>query len=57
MISVALQLIAVILFLIAGCNGTLFDQGPGDLVAFGLAFYVAGVLLSPFGPPVPTRSS
>ena len=57
MISAALQIIAVILFLIAGCDGTLFDQGPGDLVAFGLAFYVAGVLLSPFGPPVPTRSS
>lgn len=45
MIAVGLQIAAVILFLIAGFDGTLFGQPPGDLVAFGLAFYVAGVLM------------
>lgn len=57
MISLILLVIAFLLFLLAGVNQALFDQGPADLVAFGLAAYVLSILLSGFGPASPIRRS
>lgn len=53
MVGIILRVLACILFVIAGCNGTLLDQGPGDLIAFGLAFWVAATLLGGIGPAAP----
>jgi len=53
MISLILLVIAFILFLIAAVNESLFDQGPADLVAFGLAAWVLATLLSGIGPASP----
>ena len=50
MLSLALLLIAALLFLLAGVNQTLFSQGPADLLA-----YVLSVLLSGWGPASPLR--
>ncbi len=55
MISLILLLVAALLFLLAGVNQTLFDQGPFDLVAFGLLAYVLSILLSGFGPASPLK--
>jgi len=55
MLSLALLLIAALLFLLAGVNQTLFSQGPADLLAFGLLAYVLSVLLSGWGPASPLR--
>ena len=50
MLSLILRIVAFILFLVAGCNQTLFSQGPADLVAFGLACWVLATLLGGVGP-------
>lgn len=50
MISIILRVLACIVFLVAGFNQTLFHQGELDLIAFGLAFWVAATLLGGVGP-------
>jgi len=57
MIGIILRVIACLLFVIAGCDGTLFDQGPGDLVAFGLAAWVLATLVGGYGPAAPWQRS
>ena len=59
MIGIILRVLACVLFIVAGCDGSLLDQGPADLVAFGLALWVAATLLGGVGPAAPvylTRS-
>jgi len=53
MISLILLVIAALLFLLAGVNQDLLDQGPADLVAFGLLAWVLATLLSGVGPASP----
>ncbi len=48
-----LRVLAFLLFLLAACNQTVLSQPPGDLVAFGLAAWVAATLLAGYGPPMP----
>lgn len=55
MIGLILRVVALLLFLLAGFNQTVFSQAPFDLVAFGLAAWVAATLLEGYGPPVPRR--
>jgi len=57
MISLILLVIAFILFLVAGFNGTLFGHGPSSLVALGLAAFVLSILLGGYGPPSPLRKA
>lgn len=57
MISLILLVIAFLLFLLAAVNQTVFDQGPVDLIAWGLASWVLSVLLSGIGPVSPVRRS
>ena len=45
MVALICTVVALILFVVAGANETLFDQPPADLIAWGLAFYVLGILL------------
>ena len=45
MLGTILRVIAFLLFLVAAVNQTLFDQGPQDLVAFGLAAWVLATLI------------
>lgn len=45
MLGIVLRVIALLLFLVAAVNQTLFDQGPADLVAFGLAAWVLATLV------------
>jgi len=45
MLGIVFRVVALILFLVAGVNQTLFNQGPADLIAFGLASWVLGTLL------------
>lgn len=54
MLSLILRAVALILFIVAGANNTLFSQGPADLVAFGLAAWVAATLLEGYGPAMPS---
>lgn len=56
MIALVLRALALLLFLLAGFNQDVFDQPAGDLVAFGLASWVAATLLSGYGPAAPTLS-
>lgn len=49
-LSLILMVVAFLLFVIAGCNQTLFSQGPADLVAFGLASWVLAQLLAGAAP-------
>jgi hypothetical protein len=53
MISLILLAFALIAFVVAGSNGTLFGQPPGDLVAWGLGLWVLATLLSGYGPAAP----
>jgi hypothetical protein len=53
MISLLLRVLALILFLSGGFNGTLFSQGELDLVCFGLAAWVLAGLVEGYGPAVP----
>jgi hypothetical protein len=55
MLSLLALLIAVLLFVLAGCGQTVFSQPPGDLIAFGLAFFAASFALTGYGPVVPNR--
>ena len=50
MFSIILRVVALILFLVAACNQTLFHQTPTELVAFGLAAWVLASLLTGVGP-------
>lgn len=45
MFALILRCIAFLLFVLAGCNQTVFDQPAADLVAFGLAAWVLSTLL------------
>lgn len=45
MISLILRVVALILFVVAALNQTLFDQPPADLVAWGLGCWVLATLL------------
>lgn len=45
MLGLILRVVAFILFCVAALNETLFDQGPVDLVAWGLAAWVLSTLL------------
>lgn len=45
MLGIVLRVVAFILFVVAAVNETLFDQGPQDLVAFGLAAWVLATLI------------
>lgn len=56
MIGIVLRVIALLLFVLAGVNQTLFNQPPADLVAFGLACWVAATLVGGYGPQLPARS-
>jgi hypothetical protein len=51
MIGIILRVIAFLLFLLAAVNQSLFEQGPPDLVAFGLAAWVLATLTDgwPYG--------
>jgi hypothetical protein len=53
MLSIALRIVAALLFLLAGVNQTLLNQPPADLIAFGL---LAWVLATLFGSAVITRA-
>lgn len=55
MISLILMVLAAICFLLAAVNQVIFDQGQVDLIAFGLLFWVLGVLLGGVGPASPIR--
>ena len=45
MLGIVLRVIALLCFVLAGANQTIFTQPPADLVAFGLAFWVAATLI------------
>lgn len=45
MLGVVLRVVALLLFVLAAVNQTLFQQPPVDLVAFGLACWVAATLV------------
>ncbi len=45
LVALALKILAAIAFLLAGVNEDIFDQGPADLVAWGLLFWVVSELL------------
>lgn len=45
MLSLILLFIAALCFLLAAVNQSLFDQGPADLIAWGLLAWVLSVLL------------
>jgi hypothetical protein len=45
MIALLLRLVALILFVVAALNETLFSQPPADLVAWGLAAWVLSTLV------------
>lgn len=51
MLGLALRVIAILLFLIAAFNQTLFKQSPADLVAFGLSAYVLATLCDGYWGP------
>lgn len=53
MLGILARLIALLLFVLAGVNQTLFSQPPPDLIAFGLAFWVAATLIGGYGPVAP----
>lgn len=53
MLSLICWVIALLLFLLAGCNQMLFSQPELDEIAFGLFFCVLARLLSGWGPPAP----
>lgn len=53
MLSLVLRAVALIFFIVAGANNTLFSQPPADLIAFGLALWVGATLLEGYGPEVP----
>lgn len=44
MIALVLLVLSAIAFLLAACNQSIFEQGPGDLVAWGLFFFVLSAL-------------
>jgi hypothetical protein len=50
MLGVIFRALALILFIVAACNQTLFSQPPADLVAWGLASWVLATLLAGVGP-------
>lgn len=45
MLGLILRVVAFLLFCVAALGETLFDQGPADLVAWGLAAWVLSTLL------------
>ena len=45
MIALVLLVLAGIAFFAAAIGQTILDQGPGDLVAWGLFFWVVAILL------------
>lgn len=45
MLGLVFLVVAAIAFLLAGCNQDIFDQGPADLVAWGLFFWVLSALV------------
>lgn len=55
MVGLVLLVLALLLFLLAGFNQTVLDQGPPDLVAFGLAAWVASLLLAASGRDFPLK--
>jgi len=56
MIGIVLRVLAFLFFFLAGCGQTLLDQGPADLVAFGLAAWVLATLIGGYGPAAPWSS-
>lgn len=44
-VALVLKILATIVFLLAAVNENIFDQGPADLVAWGLCFWVLSELL------------
>lgn len=44
MVALVLLIISAVLFLLAALNQSLFDEGPGDLVVWGLLAWVLSVL-------------
>lgn len=50
MIGLILRVVAFVLFLLAGFNQVIFQQGELDLVAFGLAAWVLATLVGGWGP-------
>ena len=57
MLSLILLVVAFILFLVSGFDGTLFGHGSLSLVAIGLACWVLATLLSGYGPASPWARS
>jgi len=55
-IGIILRVLAFVLFFLAGCGQTLLDQGPADLIAFGLAAWVLATLVGGYGPAAPWAS-
>ena len=52
MVRIIFLLLAILLFILAGCNQTLFSQPPADLVAFGAAAVALALLFWSYGPSV-----
>lgn len=50
MLGILLRLLALIAFVLAAANQTIFSQPPADLVAWGLAFWVTATLVGGYGP-------
>lgn len=50
MIGIVLRVVAVILFVVAGLNQTLFGQGELDLVAWGLGCWCLATLIGGYWP-------
>ncbi len=50
MLGILLRVIAFILFILAGCGQTIFQQPPLDLAYFGLAAWVLATLVGGYGP-------
>jgi len=55
LLTILLLLLAALCFLLAAVNQTVFSQGPVDLVAFGLFFWVVAILLTGVGPASPIQ--
>ncbi len=45
MLGIALRALAFLMFFIAGCDQTVFNQSPVDWIAFGLAAWVLATLI------------
>jgi uncharacterized membrane protein YuzA (DUF378 family) len=57
MLGIILRVIALILFVVAALNQTLFGQPELDLIAWALAAWVLATLVGGYGPQWPVRQA